>query len=136
MIWAMLGWLLFGGSGGAYGQSALMLTEDGNKELIASISEIVIEDERRQKAVQPLEDLQVEIRSFETLFNDSGQQLNELYLSHESMSEDANVILDALNSAWEVGQAQALDARFELRDSLTEQEWESLFGADPSGVAP
>lgn len=136
MIWAILGWLLFGGSGGAYGQSALMLTEEGNKELIASISEIIIEDDRRQRAIQPLENLQAEIRNFETLFNDSGKQLNELYLSHDSMSDDANVILDGLNTAWEEGQAQALDARFELRDSLTAQEWESLFGVDPGGVAP
>ena len=130
MIWAILGWLLFGGSGGVYGASALMLTEEGNEELIGAISAIVSQDDRRQSAIQPLTELQADIRNFEKLFKNSGEKLNKLYQSHDSMSHEASAILDELNKSWEEGQARALDARFKLRDSLTEQEWDSLFGAD------
>ena len=130
MIWAILGWLLFSGSGSVYGASALMLTEDGNEELIGAISAIVSQDDRRQSAIQPLTELQADIRSFEKLFKNSGEKLNKLYQSHDSMSHEASAILDELNKSWEEGQARALDARFKLRDSLTEQEWDSLFGAD------
>ncbi len=36
-------------------------------------------------------------------------------------------VLQELNSGWELSQQRAIDLRFELRDSMAEEEWAALF---------
>jgi hypothetical protein len=35
-----------------------------------------------------------------------------------------------LNSGWEASQQRAIDLRFDLKDSMTEEEWAALFAGD------
>jgi hypothetical protein len=37
-------------------------------------------------------------------------------------------LLGDLNAEWAAGQERALNARFALRDVLTEEEWSAFFG--------
>jgi len=40
------------------------------------------------------------------------------------------VILEDLNSSWESSQQSALDLRFKLKESMTEDEWAALFSTE------
>ena len=132
MIWALLAWFLFGASGS--GQNALMLNSEGADDLIISIESAVNDEGRRQSAVQTIEELKTDIAEFEQEFLDSGEQLNQLYANHEDTSEEISSIFVNLNSSWEAGQVKALDARFGLRKSMTEDEWQSVFGTEEASV--
>ena len=124
MIWALLAWFLLGGSND---HSALMLSANGAQELIVSIDSVVTDDLRRSEAVMVVEGLEAEIAEFERLFSDSGRQLDRLYADHNDTSNETQEVLSELNAAWEAGQTHALDARFKLREVMTEEEWVSLF---------
>ena len=125
MIWALLAWFLLGGSDG---HSALMLNASGADELVASIETTVSDDVRRPKAVLAVEGLKAEIVEFEQVFSDSRRQLDRLYVDHDDTSGEIREVYSELNAAWDAGQTYALDARFVLRDVMTEEEWRSLFG--------
>ena len=56
--------------------------------------------------------------------------MKKSYKDHADRGNQALVIVDELNSGWEVSQQRAIDLRFELRDSMTEEEWAELFAAD------
>ena len=125
MVWALLAWFLLGGSNG---HSALMLNASGAQELIVSIESVVTDDLRRSEALLVVEDLESEIGGFEQVFSDSGRQLDRLYAIHDDASDEIREVFSELNSTWEAGQARALDARFRLRELMTEEEWALLFG--------
>ena len=126
MIWALLAWFLLGGSSNDH--SALMLNASGAQELIVSIESVVTDDLRRSDAMKVVEGLQAEIVEFEQLFSDSGRQLDRLYSDHGDTSNEIREVFSELNATWEAGQTHALDARFVMREVMTEQEWRSIFG--------
>jgi len=123
MIWALLAMYLLGG-GGASGS---MLTSAGVKEL-SKRTEVVIEDPTRVDAAQKtLAELRREVKSFEKVFGKSGRALSKSYKDHAADNDHAQALFDDLNANWESAQQRALDLRFELRDSMTEEEWVALF---------
>lgn len=126
MIWALLAWFLLGG--GSSDHSALMLNASGAQELIVSIESVVTDDLRRSDAMKVVEGLQAEIVEFEQLFSVSRRQLDRLYADHDDTSGAIREVFSELNAEWEAGQVHALDARFKLREAMTEEEWISLFG--------
>ena len=128
MIWAMLAWLLFGSSAG---QSDLMLNAEGADQLITSIETAVPDETRQQSAVEHVKELKSEMTNFERLFSSTGKQLNSLVAKHEDTTDELNTVFSELNDAWEAGQARALDKRFEMRKSMTAEEWQMVFGTDP-----
>jgi hypothetical protein len=46
------------------------------------------------------------------------------------MSQRVHVIQDDLNSGWEFSQQRALDLRFELKETMTEEAWAELFSTE------
>jgi hypothetical protein len=123
MIWAFLAWYFLGGtaSGGA------ILTSAGVADLRERVT-VVVEDKARARiAAALLNDLKKDVKAFESDYSKSGKLLNELYSDHADNRRQVQAALDALNAAWEEGQGRALDARFALRDVLTEKEWAALF---------
>jgi hypothetical protein len=125
MIWALLAWYFFGGGGAG---SGAILTSSGVDDISDQVA-IVVEDEtRRQSAKQTLKGLKKELKTFEKSFTKSGRKLNKLYKDHADNREEALAILAELNSEWKAGQENALDARFALRDTMTEDEWAAVFG--------
>lgn len=127
MIWAMLAWLLLGSSAG---QNSLMLNAEGADKLISSIKAAVPDESRQKNAVEHVKELKSEMAAFERLFSDTGKQLNCLAENHEDTTDEFNTVLSGLNDTWEAGQSRALDERFELRKSMTEKEWQKVFGPD------
>jgi len=126
MIWALLAMYFLGG-GGASGS---MLTSAGVKQLNEQTEIVVADPTRAEQAQLIIKDLGKEVKAFEKAFARSGRQLNKSYKDHAADVDQALAILDDLNSGWELSQQRALDLRFELRESLTEDEWTALFAGE------
>ncbi len=126
MIFALLAaYFLGGGIGGVTGAS--VLTTAGVNQ-VSERAKVVIEDPDRSKAAQStLKDLRNGAKNFQKNFGKSGKQLTKAYADHTAEREQILNILADLNSSWEVSQQRALDLRFELKDSMTEAEWATLF---------
>ena len=128
MIWALLAaYFLGGGVGGASGS---MLTTESVKQLSQQAEEIIAEPARAEAAQQTLAELRREVKAFEKMFSKSGKQLNKSYKDHTADDELALAILEELNLGWHASQQRAIELRFELRDSVTEEEWAELFAGN------
>lgn len=124
MIWALLAMYFLGGSVG----SGAILTSTGVAELQKQVLIVMDDEARAHRASAILEELRKEVTAFEKAFAKSGKQLNKLYKDPRDNGQAAFDILDGLNATWESGQERALDARFALRDELSQDEWDKLFG--------
>ena len=126
MIWALLAAYFLGGGG----VSGAMLTTASVKQLSTRTEEVIVDSARAEAAQQTLAELRKEVKAFRKTFSKSGRQLNKSYKDHADGGNHAQLILDELNSDWVVSQQRAIDLRFELRDSMTEEEWAALFAGD------
>jgi hypothetical protein len=125
MIMALLAaYFLAGGVGGVSGS---MLTPAAVKQLSEQAETVVADPARAEAARQAFVELRKEVKSFEKKFAKSGKQLTKSYKDHAADVDQALALLEDLNSGWEASQRRAIDLRFELRDSLTEEEWTALF---------
>jgi hypothetical protein len=130
MIWALLAWYFFSGVAG----TGAVLTSAEVADLQERAAVVVGDAPKRRFVQETLGDLHSAAKNFEKSFARSGRQLNRLYEDHADNRDEARAILDGLNREWEAGQAHALDARYALRDKLTEAEWAALFGSDPQST--
>jgi hypothetical protein len=126
MIWALLAWYFLGG----VTTTGAVLRSADVADLQESAATVIEDESRRQSVDETLVDLRVAAKDFEKSFARSGKQLNRLYEDHTDNQQQALTILQELNREWEAGQGHALDARFALRDQLTEDEWAALFDND------
>ena len=126
MIWALLAAYFLGGGG----LSGAMLTPASVNQLSAQTAEVIADSARSEAAQQTLAQLRKEVKAFQKTFSKSGKQLNKSYKDHADGGNDALDILQELNTGWEQSQQRAIDLRFELRDSMTEEEWAALFAGD------
>lgn len=126
MIMALLAMYFLGGGVG----SGSMLTSAVVKQLSEQTESVVADPARIETAQQTLKELGTEVKAFEKGFRRSGRQLTKSYKDFAADAEQALAIVDELNSAWESAQQRAIDLRFELRDSLTEEEWAALFATE------
>ncbi|MEJ2274438.1 MAG: hypothetical protein P8Y01_07670 [Woeseiaceae bacterium] len=124
MIVLLLAWYFLGGGVA----SGMILTSPAVDDLAKRAATLVEDETRRQAAVQALEILEKDIKAFEKAYAASGKALGKLYRNHGGGRDEALFILNDLNANWADGQRRALDARFTLRDQLTEEEWSALFG--------
>ena len=127
MIWALLAMFFLGGGGSISGS---MLTTAGVKQLIEQTELVVADPARIEAAQQTLKDLRIEVKAFEKIFVISGKQLTESYKDHAADADEALAVLEDLNSGWESSQQRAVELRFELKESLTEEEWAALFASE------
>ncbi len=125
MIWALLAAYYLGGGIGGISGSALTVA---SVEQLSERAEMIIMDfERSEAAQKTLGELKKEAKSFQKLFGRTGKQLTKSYNDHEADRDEAVEILTELNTGWEAAQQRALDLRFELKESMTEDEWSELF---------
>ena len=123
MIWALLAaYFLSGG-----GMSGTALTSASVKQISEHAETIITDPARSEAALETLSDLRDEVKAFDKQFGKAGRQLNKSYRNHSADREEALVVIAELNSGWQSSQHRALDLRFELKDSLTEEEWNELF---------
>jgi hypothetical protein len=126
MIWALLALYFFGGGGMG---SGAILTSSAVGDLTQQVETLIEDKTRRKAAARTLKNLKRDVKSFEKAFSKSGRELDKLYLDHANHEDAALELLEALDAEWARGQRRAIDARFELRDMLTEEEWSIVFGS-------
>ena len=126
MLLALLAVYFFGG-GGVGGS---ILTPAAVKQIGKQVEAVVTDAARAERASETLAELTTEIRGFEKSFAQSGKQLSGLYKDHGAEADQMLAVLDALNEGWEASQQRAIELRFELKASLTEEEWAAVFGGE------
>jgi len=108
--------------------SANLLSLEGLSDMTERVEIVVHQPDRREDAAHILGGLRKDVKAFEKTFTKSGRQLNKLYRNHSASRDESLAILSALNSDWAARQQHVLDGWFELRETLTEEEWNALFG--------
>ena len=126
MLAALLVAFLLSGGGVAGG----ILSTDAVKQVGKQVDKAVHDEARAAKAAETLGELKTEIKTFEKSFAKSGKELGKLYKDHGGNADAMQAVLDGLNTEWGTAQRRGIDLRFELRDSLTEEEWVAVFGDD------
>jgi 16S rRNA C1402 N4-methylase RsmH len=124
MLIALLAAFLLGGGGA----SGAILTPSSAKAIGKSIEATVQDGERLEAASVTVKDLRAEVKAFDKTFAKSGKALAKLYKNHGATAEQMKGVLDDLNGEWSTAQARAIELRFELKDSLTAEEWQAIFG--------
>lgn len=126
MIWALLLAYFLASSDIGAG----VLTSSDVKALGKQVAILVTDEHRAEVLAAQLDEFEDAVTSFEKAFGKSARKLDTHYRDHDSDQDATYAILNELNRAWEQGQAQVLDHRFELRNVLTANEWYELFGDD------
>src|SRR5262249_38550911 len=88
-----------------------------------------VKDGSRQKAALAVIDAMREIRE-ETLgkAEEFAGRLSKANAAHDAPRADIESVLTELDAARAVSWQKQLDARFKLRESLTREEWQAVFG--------
>ena len=125
MIWVLLIAFFLGGGVGSV--SGSILTPAAVKHLSERTQAVITDPIRAETARQTLVELRKEVKAFEKIFLKSGNQLTRSYKDHAVDLDQALTLLGDLNTDWQASQHRAVDLRFKLRDTLTEEEWILLF---------
>ena len=126
MLVALLVAFLLGGGGAGGG----ILTEQAVKQIGKRVDVAVADVDRAEAAKRTLADLKLEVKQFEKRYAKSGKALTELYKDHGASADRMIEVLDDLNAGWEASQQRAIELRFALKESMTEDEWADVFGSD------
>jgi len=113
--------------GGAAGVTGGALNPAAVKQIGKQVEVAVTDPARAEAAAETLGELKTEIKAFEKAFSKSGKELTKLYKDHEADADQMLAVLDELGSDWEATQQRAIDLRFDLKKSLTEEEWAEVF---------
>lgn len=115
--------------GGSVGAGAL-LTQDMLEDFDRRAQQVVADPARAEAITREVAALSTELKHFDKALAKSSKALNALYTDHSAGASSVQAELDALNSAWEAGQANVLDHRFNIREQMTQEEWASTFRRD------
>lgn len=126
MLVALLAAYLLGGGGASGG----ILTAPAVKEIKAQVEANVTDATRSEAALAEVAALKTEVKAFDKRFAKSGKQLTKLFKDHQSGAPEMQAVLDALNGDWAEAQAAALEIRARLKEQLTREEWQSVFGEE------
>lgn len=125
MLIALLAAYLLGGGSGVAGA---ILTPQAVQQISKQVKTVVAEEARAEAATETLAELKGAVKAFDKDFKRSGKELTRLYKDHDGEAERMTEVLDELNSSWAGAQKRAVELRFRLRESLTEEEWAAVFG--------
>lgn len=126
MLMALLAAYLLGGGG----LGGSILTPAAVKQMSKQVEVTVVDPARAEAAAETLAGLKVEIKGFDKKFAKSDKELTKLYKDHGADGDQMLAVLAELNADWEGSQQRGIDLRFELRESLTEEEWAAVFGGE------
>ena len=127
MLIALLGVLIFGGSDGL---SLGILSRAGIEQVGERIEATVVDAERRESALNTIKALDTLLEEAEKPNSDSVKNLRTLYEDHASKNDQLVDVVDNFTVDWQILQNRALDQLFEIKDSLTEEEWMQVFSAE------
>ena len=124
MLVALLMAYLLGGGGSVTGG---ILSSGTAKELGKQIEAAVEDAARAKAAATSMAELRAEITGFEKRFTESGKALADIFKDHEAGGDAMLAVLEELNTDWEALQRRTIDLGFEIKQSLTREEWAEVF---------
>jgi hypothetical protein len=123
MLISMIVALLFGGGA----QNLAVSTED-YREKKAEIMDVMQDIEQRQEVIKVLYKLKRDSKKYSRKylkhFNPIFKELGQYDVRHDMLDEELAQV-DAVRQSW---QEAVITARFKLRDLMTRDEWEAVFG--------
>ena len=108
------------------------MTSDMVKEMGKQVDVVIQDPIRAQAAEDNIDAMRDEIKAFNKKFSKSGKALEKLYKDHDSGAQEMLATLDILNAEWDAAQNRALDLRFALVDSITQEEWAAIVSPEKS----
>ena len=99
-------------------------------DIRGSLSDVVDDDDRRAEAKTTLNQMKKitkqRSKSAESALKDLLVQMGD----YESSEANIDAIWDGFFESVQAYNIEVIDLRFELKDSLTREEWEALFGSN------
>jgi hypothetical protein len=129
MLWALLFGYLFYSAGSSSTDPAAISASD-IKVTGEQLMQVVAGTEREAAVNAVLAELDAGYKKFGKSYIKSAKVFAKQYKDHSATAEDAYVVLDVLNDEWQVAQTRSTDLHFELKDLLTEREWNSVFSSE------
>lgn len=126
MLAALLIAFFLGGSG----VSGTALTQDLLDDFNHRAQQVIADPARAKAVTAEVAAISDELKRFNKAFARSGRSLSKLYKDHSADSASMQAQLDALNADWEAAQTRAVEHRFNVRDQMTQEEWQAVFADD------
>lgn len=121
MLVALLTLLFLGG-----GSTNAMLAYIADSKPL--VKEAVVDETRRADALATLKDMKLEQKDYEKVVKKTVKELKaRLATDASATSED---FWQKFFAAKQASDEQMLDLRFQLRDQMTREEWQAVFGAE------
>ena len=121
----LLALYLFGG-----GVGASLLTPAAIDEIGERVEVIVADSVRSEAALQTLIELKNEVESYNKLVSKADEELRDLYKDHGADANEMVTIVNDFGAVWQATQVHAIELRFQLKASLTAEEWAAVFGGE------
>ncbi|MHC4669260.1 MAG: hypothetical protein ACYTFD_12715 [Planctomycetota bacterium] len=113
----VLGILFFGGGGdGFIGQTTKL------------ISRFVEDKQRAEQAEAVLAEMRDEITAFRQRVSEVRQEMVEVDGDYDASPADYRRVFRKLDRVWRATESRLIDLRFDLKRSITREEWTALFG--------
>ena len=121
----LLALYLFGG-----GVGASLLTPAAIDEIGERVEVIVADSVRSEAALQTLIELKNKVESYNKLVSKADEELRDLYEDHGADANEMITIAEESGAVWQATQVHAIELRFQLKASLTAEEWAAVFGGE------
>ena len=123
MLIGMIISLIFGG-----GAQNVAVSKEDYKETKAEIMEVMLDIEQRQEVIQVLYGLKRKSKKYSKRYLKHMRPIIKELKQYESLDDVLDEELagaDGIRHGWN---EEVFKARFEIRDLMTREEWESVFG--------
>ncbi|HID28823.1 MAG TPA: hypothetical protein EYP19_02325 [Desulfobacterales bacterium] len=94
------------------------------------IKETVTEPQRSEELLSLVDDMKKEFKDFNNQLKKAGKTLSKLNRNHNSRREDLEDVLDKLNGSRVDSQAKLLEIRFQMKERMSREEWQTVFSGN------
>lgn len=109
---------------GATGDSLEMI-----QKLTNQVQRVVVDEDRRSDALDALNQATAELNAFNERLPMFESRFNALDANYYATPDQFASLFADLDAEWHATEMRLIDLRFELRDALTEGEWNTIFEA-------
>lgn len=83
---------------------------------------------RRAEVDKVVKEILAESKQANKRFQAARKQIKVQYQDHAAGADEALLVLSDLNADWQVVQQRMINLQFKLREQMTEEEWNQIYG--------
>lgn len=95
-----------------------------------TVKVVMEKDDRRKEALVTLKEMKKQTNARNKMVKRASKDMSKTLSSDEVTEADIDVVWDAYFSQRAAYDLEILDLRFQLKDQLTREEWEQVFGEE------